>query len=426
MTFNLCGPSQQIRRFCNHFETTSLGDGQWYHLSCRVVLALFCAVTGVGVVAGSQPDGSRLILVHYMPWFEAEPESHSWGWHWTMNHFQPETVVGGRRQIASKFYPAIGPYASSDPLVIDYHLLLMKVAGIDGVIIDWYGRQRLHDYARLHRNTFRLVTRAGELGLKVVICYEDRTIAELVKQGKVPADGRAAEAAKEITWLAENWFHLDHYVKIDGKPLLLSFGTDNLTDAEWSDALQAVPTPVAYVSQRQKRTAAVGAFDWPVPSRGLGATEEFYHLTASVPLAIPTAFPRFDDIYEQANLHASYGNIPDDDGATFRKTLTAALKSPAPIIQIATWNDWGEGTVIEPSVEFGTRDLEVIQRLRKQHLQPSFDHTKDGLALPARLLNERREAGGTDRAVNLDALVVELARGAVDKVRSELSDGRKE
>jgi hypothetical protein len=30
------------------------------------------------------------------------------------------------------------------------------------------------------------------------------------------------------------------------------------------------------------------------------------------------------------------------------------------IIQIATWNDWGEGTVVEPSREFGYRDLELV------------------------------------------------------------------
>lgn len=384
-----------------------------------ITLAIFMNIQSARAnPAGSHPG--RLILAHYMPWYEAKPQSEAWGWHWTMNFFKPDTVADGRRQIASKLYPVIGPYDSADPLVIDYHLLLMKLAGIDGVIIDWYGRERLHDYARLHRITSQIVTRAGELGLQVIICYEDRTVTELVKAGKVPADGRADHAAKEIGWLAENWFRLDHYVKFEGRPILLSFGTDNLNDREWIAALRTVGTPVAYVSQRQKRTAAVGAFDWPVPSRGLGATEEFSRLADGLPLAIPIAFPRFDDVYQQANLHPSYGSIADDNGATFQRTLKVALTSSSPIVQIATWNDWGEGTVIEPSLEFGTRDLQVVQQMRKLHIDPSFRYTKQDLELPKRLLAARRKATAAGSSDALDGLVVDLVSGRFGKVLAAL------
>ncbi len=86
-----------------------------------------------------QAESSQLVLAHYMPWFAARPLSPSWGWHWTMNHFDPEKQTEGKREIASHFHPLIGPYDSSDVDVIEYHLLLMKLAGIDGVVVDWYG-----------------------------------------------------------------------------------------------------------------------------------------------------------------------------------------------------------------------------------------------------------------------------------------------
>src|SRR5471032_2609072 len=80
------------------------------------------------------------VMVHYMPWFVSQPYSGSWGWHWTMNHFNPNvTNANGEQQIASWYYPLIGPYDSADPAVLEYHVLLMKLAGIDGVIVDWYG-----------------------------------------------------------------------------------------------------------------------------------------------------------------------------------------------------------------------------------------------------------------------------------------------
>src|SRR5437870_3296184 len=85
------------------------------------------------------------VYAHYMPWFETPVTlgGNNWGYHWTLNNRNPNIIdpTTGQRQIASHYYALIGPYASSDPDVIEYHLLLMKLSGIDGVMIDWYGAQ---------------------------------------------------------------------------------------------------------------------------------------------------------------------------------------------------------------------------------------------------------------------------------------------
>ena len=79
------------------------------------------------------------IYVHYMPWFQTKDFSGEWGMHWTMANCNPDQVdADGKRQIASHFYPLIGPYDSSDPVVLDYHALLMKYAGIEGVLVTGY------------------------------------------------------------------------------------------------------------------------------------------------------------------------------------------------------------------------------------------------------------------------------------------------
>ena len=105
-----------------------------------------------------------------------------------MNHFDPDKRGGDQeRQIASKYYPLIGPYDSSDSLVIDYHLLQMKICGIDGVIVDWYGLSDYRDYPILHRNTTRVLQRCEKLKMKFVICYEDQTIPALVEAQRLPA-----------------------------------------------------------------------------------------------------------------------------------------------------------------------------------------------------------------------------------------------
>ena len=72
------------------------------------------------------------VYMHYMPWFEtpaswAEPTG---AIHWKMNTRNPNIVdAAGKRQIASHYYPKIGPYDSSDPDVIEYHMLLDEVLG---------------------------------------------------------------------------------------------------------------------------------------------------------------------------------------------------------------------------------------------------------------------------------------------------------
>ena len=111
------------------------------NLLLTAVLLLIFSVTGATHAA------SKVVMVYYMPWFSAKPYSDGWGWHWTMDHFNPDIVgASGERQIASWYYPLIGPYDSSDPAVLEYHVLLMKLAGIDGVIVDWYGSANVLDY----------------------------------------------------------------------------------------------------------------------------------------------------------------------------------------------------------------------------------------------------------------------------------------
>src|SRR5262249_36175151 len=111
---------------------------------------------------GREAQPRPQFLVHYMPWFVSKPVSGAWGWHWTMGHFDPERSDSqGRQDIASHYYPLIGPYDSADPDVLEYHTLLMKIAGIDGVIADWYGSEDVNDYAMIHHRTSLLLNSLG-------------------------------------------------------------------------------------------------------------------------------------------------------------------------------------------------------------------------------------------------------------------------
>src|SRR4051812_48717754 len=74
-----------------------------------LVAVIAIAVMAVLVAAASEHKAPAaatklpVIVVHTMPWFEARPESARWGWHWSMNAFDPEKVTEGKRSIASHY-----------------------------------------------------------------------------------------------------------------------------------------------------------------------------------------------------------------------------------------------------------------------------------------------------------------------------------
>ena len=75
------------------------------------------------------------------------------------------------------------------------------------------------------------------------------------------------------------------------------------------------------------------------------------------------AYPGFDDFYAEGGAGASYFDIPYEGTGTLRRTLDLVRRHDADIdvLQLATWNDFGEGTMFEPTREFGFSFLTELQ-----------------------------------------------------------------
>ena len=116
------------------------------------------------------------IYAHYMPWFQTPFVSGYWGPHWTMANKNPDEKINGRRSIASHYYPLIGPYDSNDRDYLEYALICMKLSGIDGVLIDFYGQSKFNDYPQLLTASNAVIEMCEKVGLEFAIVYEDRTI----------------------------------------------------------------------------------------------------------------------------------------------------------------------------------------------------------------------------------------------------------
>jgi len=342
----------------------------------RLAGILMAALSGWMLCSCATPQPDRpLALVHVMPWFESKPVSGRWGWHWTMGKTDPS-----KGDLASHDRPAFGPYDSSDPGVIATQVALMKAAGIDGAIIDWNGPEGFADYEMIHRNTVLLIAELKKSGLKFAVCVEDNPGHRFMKERKLSRAQATAKVAASFAWAETHWLTDPDYVRLDGRPVLMIFGPQYLDEAEWKTIrsdLKSNPLTFA-LPHLSHRPAIDGAFAWVPVSEGkavgsAGWTAELATLYATEKQAnrafVAVAFPGYRDFYAQAGVGKSYGSIDYRNGQTFAESFDQAMNSGARIVQVATWNDYGEGTGIEPSLNRGTRDLEVIMR----RLRPGAD-----------------------------------------------------
>jgi hypothetical protein len=324
------------------------------------------------------------LYAHYMPWFETpETNNGNWGWHWTMNNKNPDFINNGKREIASWYYPLIGPYASSDPAVLEYHLLLMKYAGIDGVLVDWYGLQDKNDLPGIARNTDALFEMIEKTGLQFAIVYEDR----FLDGSKV---SMLNQAKTDMQYLQNNYFKKNYYTKIAGKPLLLIFGPITLqNENDWEDVFSVLSPQPAFLTLQDffhtARTSAAGEYMWVDARRA----EDKYANLKEHPVHIGAAYPGFRDYYKEGgngdNLNVSWDY---DNGNLFKNLLDLGKEEGMQYMQLETWNDFGEGTMIEPTQEFEYKFLSINQQFA------GVNYSKEELASIKRFYDLRKANKG--------------------------------
>lgn len=321
--------------------------------------------TGPNPVAVTKTNSIK-VYAHYLPWFETPATSPDgkWGQHWTMANENPEIIESnGRRQIASYFYPMTGPYASSDRDILDYQLLLMKYSGIDGVIVDWNGTHNVYDYPLIKRNTDSLFSRIPGVGLQFSICYED---AQLANVKSIAGIDTITAAQQDFSYLQSAYFGSSSYVKINNKPLLLNFGPQTMkTPNDWQQALSQLSTkpcllPLEY-ADGETGSSASGEFAW-VDASNLTGLQNFYTRAAGLGTWFAGAYPGFKDFYQPGGWGNTLFLIDHNDAGTLQSTLNLATSSGAKYLQLITWNDYGEGTMIEPTLDYNFDFLVAIQQ----------------------------------------------------------------
>jgi glycoprotein endo-alpha-1,2-mannosidase len=358
------------------------------------------------------------VYMHYMPWFQSKAVSGYWGSHWKMKNKNPEVILeNGQRQIASHYYPLIGPYDSKDPDVVQYHLLLMKYAGVDAVLIDWYGSHNVNDYKPNLEGANAFIDKVDDAGLQFGIVYEEFTAEAVDSQ----TSKTAVEAAQQdMVYMQENYFSNKSYLNIGDNPALLTFGPRFFKQgAQWESIFSAIHRKPTFLPlwdhSGYTGTTDNGEYAWVDFTEDLSTLQNFYNKILNQQILIGSAFPRFHDYYKEGGAGESYGYVDADGVNTLKKTLEKATTRQAKHLQLVTWNDFGEGTVIEPTIEDGFSFLETIQEFT------GVSYTKTELELVHRWYLKKKEYEGNAGTEEVLGEIFNLLAGLeVDKAQDLL------
>src|ERR1041384_5306956 len=96
--------------------------------STAALVALLAFCLSGSALAADPP----VVSAFYYPWF-GSPEDGGYA-HWAQNGHAPPV------DIASNYYPAYGPYSSSNVAVIATQMWEAFQAGIDELSVSWWGR----------------------------------------------------------------------------------------------------------------------------------------------------------------------------------------------------------------------------------------------------------------------------------------------
>ena len=322
-------------------------------------------------------SGQTVLAAHYMPWFNnpltsarGQSKWSHWEWGGGESIKDPAQRGGdGLRELASVQYPLIGAYSSDNREVIRYHLETAKAVGIDAFFLIWYGPGSAVDEVVPH-----ILDEAQQIGMMIAICYEEKLNWKPYRQPESRAE-IVTTATKDLVYLLNEYASHPAYLKRNGEPFIFQFnywgedamGARNLLPGEWGQVFAALPMPVVYARQNLSPeyhpTIAANYVWWTSDSTYL---EDFADYSRSMVDSGNLKFfmnmiaPGFDDSGVDGWGHGSRA-LPRAGLSTLRDTFERSARGDPELIQLVTWNDFNEGTAMEPTVEQGYQYLDALE-----------------------------------------------------------------
>lgn len=263
---------------------------------------------------------------------------------------------------ASRDYPVKGAYDSHDPAIIAWQISTAQKHGITGFIATWWGQGTYEDQA-----VPLVLEAAARKHFKATIYWE-------TAPGKGPE--QIDNAVNDLTYVLSRYGTNRAFLKVDGKPVIFVYGRvmGQMPFAAWPEIIsraRAKAGDFLLVADGYSGRNA-GLFDGlhtynicgsvkgktPAELQAWAAT----HYANAVKLArehsriaCVTVIPGYDDTkIRKPGLKADRLN-----GQVYRVLWDQAIKARPDWVLITSWNEWHEGSEIEPSLEYGDQYLRI-------------------------------------------------------------------
>jgi hypothetical protein len=263
--------------------------------------------------------------VFFYPWYATV--EHGGGYrHWEQNGKLPPDDIG------ANFYPAQGVYSSLDPAVVAAQAEDMARSGVDQVVSSWWGRASFEDRT--------LPVTAGAVraaGLEFVIHLE-------------PYAGRSPQTvAADLAYLRSLGVGEVYLYEIDDRPA-----------GEWAPVVAAFPEFRFFAETGNLGAMVSGAFAGYAATAGFDGVYTYDPVRYGVAelaaacgwarryrlLCAPSVAPGYD----ARRAKPSDQRVVDPAGGRrYDEQWAAALAAGADVVTVTSWNEWHEGTQIEPA-----------------------------------------------------------------------------
>ncbi|MBN2307478.1 MAG: hypothetical protein JXR94_00820 [Candidatus Hydrogenedentes bacterium] len=315
----------------------------------------------------------REVLAFYYTWY-GSPERHGKWRHWA-------DVQPGEHDIAtSTHYPAKGAYDSHDPAIIDWHIDLARTHGITGFIATWWGQGTFDD-----RAFATVLERAAAKGFKASVYWE-----------AAPGSGTAQieQAVGDLLYILRRYGSHPAFLKVDGKPVIFVYGRvmGQVPARAWADIITETQAQYSgdflliadgYSEGNARLLDGVhtynicGAVKGKTPEALRTASAEWFASAVSLArrhgkVSCITIIPGYDD----TKIREPGLNAERQGGAVYRVLWEEAIAADPDWVIITSWNEWHEGSEIEPSWEDGDKYIKLTGEYAPQFLSTPFSEAK--------------------------------------------------
>jgi glycoprotein endo-alpha-1,2-mannosidase len=293
-----------------------------YTVCCSLVVALVVA-TPVCASGAGPVTPSSLVTAFYYPWFGTAAQDGTYA-HWAQDGSDPPD------DIPSAFYPALGAYSSDNPKVLDDQMSEIRRAGIGQIAVSWWGRGSPED---VRLPAVAQAARLQKIGLAIHIePYTGRNVAS------VEAD---------VDYLQQTYgidtFYI--YQPFASSPPATWAPANDLWRTEGITVFAQTWLPGQAVAGHFPGIYTYDIVTWN-GSKFMRICAEAHRVGL---LCAPSVGPGFDAIRAESDPVIK----PRLAGRTYDSMWHAAIAAGADQITITSFNEWQEGTQIEPAAPPG-------------------------------------------------------------------------